>query len=159
MKKNLWKGQHTASAAYEGGATLFKKKNSFSPHQSMLKAFINPLILKRWGVMMMMVQSCQSIHKAPPREPCPAPSRPATVLKQKWQTASSFCRSVHSINFMLTVFVHQSDTHTHRQPARRPVCVCQWEERGGRGEHDCPFMWGRGHFFQSRGIFFFFSVF
>lgn len=65
-------------------------------------------------------------------------------------SASSFCGSVHSINFMLTLFVHQSDTHTHRQPARRPVCVCQWEERGGRGEHDCPFMWGRGHLFQSR---------
>lgn len=88
----------------------------------------------------------------------PLPDQQQSLNRNDKLRRLSVAPSIRLILCSLYSSIRATHTHTHRQPARRPVCVCQWEERGGRGEHDCPFMWGRGHFFQSRGIFFFFSL-
>lgn len=110
----------------------FDFKNSFSPHQSMLKAFKNnPLILKGWGgvvVMMMMmmvvaVQSCQ------------------------YRNHQTFLPSVAPSLFPPhTHFIFSS--HTHNELSVLIQCVCV---RGG--SYNCPFMEGVCYFYSPRGFF------
>lgn len=140
--------------------------------------FINPLILKGWSrvmMMMMMVQSCQSIPKAlPPLSPALHPPDQQQSFKQKPKhlflslrrsrffrffsfLPSSSASSPLTHTFIFSSVERAAHIHTdkHQQfvvnnePSVLIQCVCVLREGG----YSCPLTGGGGHhFFQSKRI-------